>query len=301
MDGTFFAIGTVISQDPDNGAVKVALRSAQVPPLSVSMLYHGFCDPLRVAQAPLPQRGTAGIVIFPQGDIRSGYWLGAFFPNLQDAITTDAADPAGKLDYYAHWSGFWRILDMNGTTAAQWPDGSYLVVGSGTTLPKVFRHTVNGQQQRQRIEYTMADRVSGQVNPFSVFWQQAASGMTFALDASGHATITGGPQGSFTLNYASGSTLTLDSSGGIQVKNKAGATVTLDTSGNLGIMVPAGKTISLTDGGSAGDAVPLVSLLTQAFNTHTHTGVQGGAGTTGTPTTPLTAAAIQSKVVKVQE
>lgn len=277
----------------------VVLRSSQMPPVPVKMLYWGYADPLRVKQTPLPQKGSQGLIIFPDGDIRSAFWLGSYYPDLRDAITSDPNDPT--IDYDAHWSGYWRYLDKNGTLAQQWPDGSYLVIGSGTTLPTLFRHIVDEQQQQQRVQFTLSDRVSGMVDPFSLLWQQAGSGMTMALDGSGRFSITGGPDGSFSLAYASGTTFTLDASGGVTIRGKAGATVAVDTQGNIALNIPSGAEINLTQGGAAGDGVPLLSALIAAFNSHTHGGVQTGTGTSATPTTPLTTTQIASKVLKLQQ
>lgn len=308
MDKTFFAIGQVVAQDGENNAVKVVFRSSgMMPPLSVKMAHYGYADPLRVNQSPLPQKGTHGAIIFPNGDYRQGYWLFSLYPNLQDAITSDASDPT--IDYYAHWSGYWRMLSQDGTIAQQWPDGSFLVVGSGMTLPKVYRHIVNDQQQQQRVEYTMKDRVAQQPSPFGMLWQQAASGMTFALDASGHATITGGPSGSFTLAYGSGSTFVFDASGNMAINGKPGSTITMnfgsgsisiDASGNISLNVPAAGMINLTGGGAASDGVPLLSALINWLNQHTHSNGNQGSPT-GVPITPAQQAQLESQIVKLEK
>jgi hypothetical protein len=51
-------------------------------------------------------------------------------------------------------------------------------------------------------------------------------------------------------------------------------------------------------GDSPTDPLLLSSKLIEAFNAHTHTGVQGGTGTSGTPASPITPEAVTSQVVK---
>lgn len=280
MDRTILAPAFVINQDPEHGGLIVGFRNGALPSMPVGLVYSGYADPLRIHQTPLPQKGTNGFVVFPGGDLRNGRWICSYYPDQRDAITSDPSDPT--VDYYAHWSGFWRYLDASGTVAMQWPDSSYFLVGSGTTLPTLYRHIVDENGQQQRKSYPMSDRVANPPkSPFTLNFVQA-SGTTCTIDASGNTTVVGG----------SGSTLTLKFNG---------ATATIDASGNFGVDVPSGKNVNLTAGGSASDGVALLSALINWLNGHMHSGVQGGTGTTGTPVSPATTAALQSAILKLQQ
>jgi hypothetical protein len=280
MDSTIWARAFVINQDPEHGGLIVGFHTGQLPAMPVGMMYSGYADPLRIHQTPLPQKGTHGLVVFPGGDLRNGRWVGSYYPDQRDAITSDPSDPT--VDYYAHWSGFWSYLDASGTLAMQWPDSSYLVVGSGSALPAVYRHIVDQNGDQQRVEYTMANRVQNPPGaPFSVNFAQA-SGTTFSLDTSGSVTIVGGPQATLKITFR-------------------GATLNIDASGNIGLDVPSGKNVNITDGGQAGDGVALLSLLIDWLNSHTHSDVQNGPSNTGTPVSPATVQNLQSQIVKLQQ
>lgn len=248
----------VIAQDPANDQLIVMLRSGQMPNLPVKMLHFGFADAYRISQHPMPQIGSHGIVCFPNGDVRNGLWLGTYYPNLVDATAGIAGD--ATVDYQAHWSGFWRYLDKAGTYAAQWPDGSSLLVGSGAALPTVFRHVVDGNSQAQRlIPYTMADRVPHPPSPFQLNYKMA-NGTSVLIDKSGNITINGA------------------------------ANVTINASGDITLNAGQGSNIVLQGAGAAAsDALALISKLVAAFNAHIHTGVSPGGGDTGPPATAWTA------------
>ena len=72
------ATGMVTSQDGDRYRVYVMLDGAalgQMPALGVCVGTHGPRDGVRVKAAPLPTKGTRGVILFPRGDIRNGVWV----------------------------------------------------------------------------------------------------------------------------------------------------------------------------------------------------------------------------------
>lgn len=249
------AIGNVVAQDAKGGGVICMIRSAQLAGGSAATVKMGYdyADGVRISQKPLPNRGTWGLIAFPTGDFRNGIWICSILANQIDAIGSDTDT---TLDYTSHWSGFWRWLSLDGTLAMQWPDGSSLVVGSGTSLPIPTRHTVNASQVQQTIPYTMTDRVSDPPNPFQLNYQMA-NGTSVLIDAKGDITISG--PANVTIN-ASGS-------------------ITLNASANV-ILQQAGAT--------AGDAIALISKLVAAFNAHVHGGVTSGGSDTSAPTVAWT-------------
>lgn len=302
MTETIAAIGTVLSVDAASGLIYCSFRSGMWSGIPVRPMYDSYCDGLRVSQRPLPMPFTTGIVLFPNGDYRNGVWLGSYYANQHDALMGDENDP--HVDLYSHWSGYWRLLDKGGTLAQQWPDATYFVAGSGNILPMIFRHIVDGSQKQQRVESTFDDRVKQKQKPFYYNFNHAA-GTSFVVDPSGAFTATGGASAHWSMLFG-GTTLSLDVSGNLSTFGASGAAldmefnggkVQVDAAGNVTLIVPGGKKITMATGASGNDTLALVSLLVTAFNTHTHPGDSGG--TTGPPTTPWTAATIQSTLFSV--
>jgi phage baseplate assembly protein gpV len=170
--------------------------------LTVRVLHYGPFDGLRVKQTQLPGRGTMGVVLFPYSDMRNGIWLGAISQNLVDAVTSD--DGAYFDDYEAHWSGFWKLLQQTGELTTVFPDGSEVLVGN-TTAPTTYHHTVNPQNQQERVALTQAERVPTPPAAFPMTVNHA-SGTVIQIDANGNATINAG-SASVTI---SGGTINLD-------------------------------------------------------------------------------------------
>lgn len=283
--------GMIASQDPPNGTVGVMLATGQL--VNAFILYPGANDALRIHQHPLPQRGTYGIVAFPNGDFRNAIWLGAFFPSQQDAITTgpenagqSADSNASQIDYHAAYSGYWRYHDAVGTTAHQWPDSSSVVVGNNGVLPTVFRHIVDGDQNRVQTAFTMADRVANPpADPFP-FTFNHKSGTSIVVDVSGNVTITNGPNGNIILNSpnnnisltASG-TITMSCTGDMIATTQGDLSVTVEGStsvnsvGDVTITAPTVAVVgditatgSITAGQGTGDRVGLQTHLHEQGN-----------------------------------
>lgn len=309
--------GMIASQDPPNGTVGVMLATGQL--VNAFILYPGANDALRIHQHPLPQRGTYGIVAFPNGDFRNAIWLGAFFPSQQDAITTgpenagQSANPnASQIDYHAAYSGYWRYHDAVGTTAHQWPDSSSVVVGNNGVLPTVFRHIVDGDQNRVQTAFTMADRVANPpAQPFP-FTFNHKSGTSIVVDVSGNVTITNGPNGNIVLNspnnnisLAASGNITISASGNVGINAQgtmslaATGNLSATTQGNLSVTVHGSSAINST--GNMTITAPTVAVVGNlnatgtitagegggdqvGLQTHIHTGVQTGSGSTAAPT-----------------
>lgn len=256
-------------------------------PIFVPVL-RDYADGLSVRQKPLPQIGTWGVVMFPYGDVRNGIWMGSYYPSQVDALTTTQASGTAAtdpfIDYEAHFSGYWRLLDGLGNEAVQWPDGSYFTAGASSGLPTVYRHTVVANKQ-QNVSYALGTRIPAPPSGFP-FTFVHESGTQVAVDASGNVYASGN---------VSGATLTF---------NFGAASFTMTSGGNVNINVPGSDTFNVSQSGmSVTDALVLVSKLLAKYNAHTHpvTGVQTGGSTvtSSPPTTALVAADIQSAVAKV--
>jgi hypothetical protein len=224
------AIARVTAHDPPRRVQVVFGSTGQQPSFTVQMgLDYG--NALSVRQKPLPGIGSWGLVAFPRGDYRNGIWLCTYMPNLMDAMTYagQATDPF--IDMEAHFSGYWRQLDGKGQEAKQWPDGSFFNAASGggsiLTLPTVYRHIVDNNQQK-RVPYTRQDRIPNPPSPF---------GFAFVHQTGTLATI--GPSGNALVSGAAGKTITL-------VAN--GATIQIDAAGNIAMTTPG--TFTLHAGGA---------------------------------------------------
>lgn len=102
--------------------------------------------------------------------------------------------------------------------------------------------------------------------------------------------------GEAVLRHKSGTRLKFHDDGSLTVISSSGSEINMEASGQIAVTVPSGQVFSVN---GTGDALALVSLLVAAFNAHTHSGVQTGSGTTGTPVSTWSASTIESALVKV--
>ncbi len=98
------------------------------------------------------------------------------------------------------------------------------------------------------------------------------------------------------LKHKSGTNIKFHDDGGLTATSSSGAEINMEANGQIAVTVPSGQTFSVN---GTSDALALVSLLVQAFNSHTHSGVQTGDGVSGTPVTSWTPSTIESSLVKV--
>lgn len=187
MSAPLLLKAVVIAQNAEEHSVQCSFTSTgQGPGFPVQMLYNGTADALRISQRPLPVQGTWGLVAVPSGDLRNAIWLGAYYPSQMNAITSDASSPF--IDYEAHPSGFWRMLDDDGQLSMQFPDGSSVLVASGGSLPTVYRHVVTDGNAQERVPVQLSDRVPSISSPFTVT-VNLASGAKITVDQSGNVTF----------------------------------------------------------------------------------------------------------------
>jgi hypothetical protein len=239
--------------------------------VSVRTSYDGPADGLRVSHKALPGRGTEGIVVFPGGDNRNGFWLKSIYASAMDALTTDTDQ---FLEYDSHWSGHYHILDQNGNFTESFADGSFLQVGTGTAPPPTFRHTVDSQtQRRQTTPLSQSERVPSPPSPFNLTLKHI-SGTTTAIDPVGNTTVSGAAGAALTHVFG-GTTLKIDASGNLSATGASGASLTLSF---------GGTTLSIDNAGVHINGVLLVSgdITAGAGGTGSVTALGHRHGTTGT-------------------
>lgn len=171
--------------------------SLQSSGILVRPLLNGSADALRVSQKALPTVGTWGLVAWPYNDLRNGIWLGSIYTQNNTALLTSSTD----VDYEAHPSGAWTLLDQNGNFTFSFPDGSALQVGSTGGAPALSRNVVNPDQTTTQVVYTNAQRVAATPATFPVEYT-SASGTSFNIDTSGNVTVNLAVGA--TMNYTQG-------------------------------------------------------------------------------------------------
>jgi hypothetical protein len=239
----------VVAVDVPSRRLMVSLPSTQI--VIVQTGYHGQADGLRISHKALPIRGTEGLVVFPSGDNRNGVWLMSIYVQQVNALTTQTD---ANMEYDAHWSGFWRLLDGSGNLTNQFPDGTFIQIGSGTTPPATTRNIVNAKQEQEQTPVEMSDRVAKPPSPFNVTVKHA-TGTTLNVAPNGDVSVSGGAGNKMTMTFG-GTVVTIDSQG-LHVNNS------ITAQGNI------------TAGSGTNDSVTL--------QLHTHKENGTGGGTTNPP------------------
>jgi len=320
----------VVSVDPNKRRITVQMASGQQA--EVRMGYHGPADAVRVSHKALPGRGSWGLCAFPYGDNRAGIWIVGTYPAFVDALTTQS-DPF--MEYDAHWSGAYEMMDQSGQWLKSFPDGTFLQVSGSIDKAKMFRHTVDQQQVQQLTEFPDSERIPNPPSP-RFFFLNHSSGTTAEIDPKGNTTVTGAKgatceitfngatiiidsNGSITATAANGqkfqanannASITIDNSGSIHANAASGqefqatannGSITIDATGGIEANAAAGKNLKFSAGGGATSfTLVRTDLLVSLFNSHIHSNGNAG-GNTGVPVTPLTAAGIQSNIAGVSE
>lgn len=267
--------GYVIAQNADTGTLAVQLRDGQILP-RVPVLYFGACDGLRINQAPLPGKGTQGIVLLVNDSINSAVWLGALTSTLMDAIGSVSDE---FVDYVSHWSGFWRSQDSTGSTTAQWPDSTQVIVGSAFSPT---RHTVASDGTRRAIPFTQADRVASVPPGFPISILHS-SGAKVTISGNGAVYILAAPSQTLEAT-ANGSVIEIDGSGNLS----ASSSQTVTVSGTAAVLVESATSLTLQAPhvyGTAGGTTQELATKTawDWLTSHTHSGIQTGGGNSGPP------------------
>jgi hypothetical protein len=173
-----------MSRSVNPWGVYVLHPSIQATGILVRPLLNGSADALRVSQKALPTEGTWGVVLWPYGDSRNGVWLGSLYTQGNDALLPTSAD----VDYEAHPSGAYTLLDQNGNFTFSFPDGSALQVGATGGAPELTRHVVNAAQFQVPIAYPNTTRAAAAPTPFPAQYT-SASGTSLTIDVAGNVDI----------------------------------------------------------------------------------------------------------------
>lgn len=293
----------VFSVDPKRRMLRVITPSLQMVDARVG--YAGPADGARVSHGALPGRGTWGLVAFPYGHNLNAVWLCGTYPGLLDALTTDT-DPF--MEYHAHWSGAYEVLDQEGRWLKSFPDGTFLQLSDTTSKMPTYRHIVDENQNQQLELFQDSARVPNPPSPRYLFLTHA-SGTTAEIDPTGNTTVTGASGAAHIVNFG-GSTIIVYSSGNVTVTGKSGAqieltannaSITIDKNGGIEANAAPGQNMRFSAGGAATSyTLVRTDLLVSAFNSHVHTNGNGGADT-GTPVTPITAGDVESGMTDVSK
>lgn len=304
MTFPFLMEGRVVAVDVPNRRLVMDFPSAQLTGIGCKMLYTGPADAMRVSHKAMPGRGTWGLVAFPYGNAINGIWLGAHYPSFLDALSTNT-DPF--MDYDAHWSGAYEVMDKDGKWTKSFPDGTYIQSSDSTAKPTMYRHTVDSQQNQNLVEFKDTDRVPNPPSARHLFTHHA-SGTEIDIDPTGNVTITGATGATSTVTFGK-ATLVVDKNGNIYATAAGGSqvqltanqgTLTVDQNGGIYGNAAPGQKVRLASGGSATTyTLVRTDLLVAAFNAHTHPDAQGGV--TGTPTAPISDGTVQSIIANVSE
>ena len=191
----------VMSRSVDPWGVYVLQPSIQATGVLVQVGHVGLADALRVNQDPLPTAGTWGLVAWPYGDSRNGVWICSIYTQGNDALLASNAD----VDYQAHPSGAWTLIDQNGNATLSLPDGSYVTFGNSGAKPELTRHVVNVNQTRSSIPYPDSTRQISQPPPFPMTLN-LASGTSIKVDTSGNANLNLAPGATFNITQGGSAT-----------------------------------------------------------------------------------------------
>lgn len=242
----------VVAIDVDSHGLWVMLPSSQVIGYPIKTLINGPADAFRVRQHPLPVPGTWGVIATPNQDLRASIWLGSVYNTTSDAITSHdpPIDLDAEMNYEAHISGHFELLDGAGNSYVQYADGSNTRSSSDNAIPYTFRHIRTPNGLRQQLQYIPADRNPVQPNPFYASFNHS-SGSSLEIDPLGdiYANQVNGASQSFT---ASGVTIAIPYLQYVQVQQAnigstiVGSSLTLTPSGSFAMVVPAGQNSTVT-------------------------------------------------------
>jgi hypothetical protein len=156
----------VIGYDSENNGVWIQMPSGQTIMLQARSLYEGNADGIRVHQKPLPYIGSWGLVCFPYGDDRFPIWLGSYYPNFINALTSGSDIDDSQLDYYSHASGYYAVLDSQGQMYLRFPDGSQISANTDNSQPTTYRHSIDPIGAQTRIVFPDDQRNPNPPPPF---------------------------------------------------------------------------------------------------------------------------------------
>ncbi|MHB8391753.1 MAG: hypothetical protein ACYDBH_19610, partial [Acidobacteriaceae bacterium] len=158
------------------------------------------------------------------------------------------------------------------------PDGTSIVV-SDTGLPAItYRHIVDENQVRQRVELTQAERVPVPAVP-KIIKIAHPSGTTITISEVG--SLSGAIVGDISLNVAGNATLSV-------IGAVTGTASAWNLTGN--VTLTGDLLVSGTIIGSAGvsDSYGSIQAMRVTYNGHNHGGVQTGTGYSATTTELMT-------------
>lgn len=276
----------VVERDAVNGKLYVILKNSGMmfgAPIQIG--YDGYADGYRINQNSLPEKGTWGLIGFPDDDLRNGMWIKSIYASQINAITTDTGETDTK--YYSHKGGFWSMLDVEGNSTVVYPDGTSLTVNATGTIPAVYRNTVENQVQT-RVAVTQAERVPTPIAP-KIINLITATGVNVNIDVNGSILVdtTNAKNGNVTLTVKGNVTANVTGNLNATITGTATAsaaswsmTGNVTWTGNMQVNGNIQASGSIADHNATYGTVNSIRVV---YNGHAHNGVQTGTGTTDLP------------------
>ncbi len=250
-----------------------------------------------IGDLDLPRIGDWGVVAFPHGSDQLAVWLGSLYQDFNNLAT---ANPEEQISH--HDSGvYWRVA-KDGTLELSHPSGTYVRMGSGTTLAQRTRQEQQGDGRRS-VNYSIPTK------PAITLHIKHSSGTLFSVDETGNVTVVGKGtkaetidqavtetykgtkaetvQGNVTEQYEQAWSLTVGQNGQVTVTGslviQADDVTVMSTNPNPGVHMHLGGT-------TGEDFVAMKAALDKikaAYDGHVHLDAQGG--NTGAPTVTMPA------------
>jgi len=226
-------IARVVSNDeyPDEDCIDVVFIRESMMKAKVHVL-HDRANPLYGRSGYLPDVGETGIVIRVSDFGDTYYWLGSFHDPC-DNICTKNTFEVGR-DLYHHQSDVWHQILKDGTVEFSHPSGTFIKLGSGTTLNSRTRFQKLPKLYNQKAENPYPNRgetpVALTIN--HTWLNGGASQQTYAIDKrKQHHT-----------GDIKTTKLILDAFGGITLDHETATgthmTLTIDNAGNVAACAP---------------------------------------------------------------
>jgi len=182
FDGLYLA--QVVGIAPEHHAVNILLpalsgmTNAMKPSnLNARVLEHRAG--MYVGELDLPRIGDWGVVAFPHGSDHFAVWLGSLYQDFNHIATSHREERISH-----HDSGVYSRIAQDGTVEWSHPSGTFLKIGSETTLSPRTRFQRQGANPKpQEVDYAIPTK------PAPTVHVEHTSGLTLTISPSGNLTI----------------------------------------------------------------------------------------------------------------
>jgi len=216
-------IARVVNKLEEEDCVEVVLLGTSMVKEKVRIL-HSRANPLYGVAGNLPDIGELGIVLRLPAYSGDFFWIGSFHDPVENICTPEV----GKILFH-HESDVWYRLGEDGTVEISHPSGTYLKIGTDTTLSQRTRN------KKQTGKSTLSEQVN--YNPCSrppvnLFlrhtWKEGTITEDTCFNDKRKKTVTGG-----TIKNTD---IKLDDAGNIEIIHDVNKLVlNIDKDGNLSV------------------------------------------------------------------